>query len=287
MYNFFSIAINKIKNCIPNEILVDAFIGNKFDNYNRNYPNDSPISLDAIIKDEIIYKRVHMDLNLKNTNRVYVSLKNAKIERVYFNEYDFRFQYVCVIDKEATGGRSIISPIEISYSNTYSTLQNQSSYSGSSYMGRGGMVSNATYSLSNAIDSNGPLSSARVSLINENTILIADNVILPRLSNTYLLCLLSIDDNFSDLKPKSIPYVTDLVLYATKAYIYNKMILKIDQGRLVGGQELGRYREIIDSYADAENMYKELLEEKIGKILFMNNDDLMRSYISGMLGGVR
>lgn len=102
-----------------------------------------------------------------------------------------------------------------------------------------------------------------------------------------LYCILENDQAINHLKPKSIAFFKQLVLLAVKAYIYNELILEIDQARLVGGHELGKYREIVESYADADEMYNEKLTEIMGVVFFLNDEEQATRHIRLMLGGPR
>jgi hypothetical protein len=283
MYNVFNVSINKVKNSIPEMILVDTFLKNQY-----NY-RDLPVSLDERIKEEVIYKRVFIDLNLRSNNTVNIPLRNAQIKNVPLenNNTMYGYNYVVILDKADIGGRSIISPITLKYYNYYMNNGYTNTWDGYNGVHGGGLVNGLTNSLSGATDDASPLSSARLSLLSENTILINNCSLIPNLNSCQIECIVSNDESLSDIKPKVMPYISDLVVLATKAYIYNKMVLALDQGRLIGGHELGRYREIIDSYADANQMYDEMLENKINKILFMNNDKLMENYVKATFGGRR
>lgn len=282
MYNVFTLAINEVKNSIPKKFLEDVF--SPVYNTNINFSRDTPLSIDYMIKKEVIYNRVLIDLNLNNTSTTYVPLDKADIQLVNSYNNGYNFNYVCVLDKSALSNKSIISVLSLSYQNRYGWGSNRY-YNGN--VNYGNMISSATNTLSNALDTQQITSTSRVSLLNENTVLISDNVFIANIRNCLLECILSIDEYFSSLNPKSYSYIIELVVLATKAYIYNILVLTIDQGRLVGGQDLGRFREILDGYADANELYKEYLKNKVAKVLFMNNDENMRKFISSFFGAPR
>jgi hypothetical protein len=52
------------------------------------------------------------------------------------------------------------------------------------------------------------------------------------------------------------------VNYAVKAYIYQRLRIPVDQGALVGGVELGAFKDTIESYADAVDNYTDFLETR-------------------------
>lgn len=282
MYNVFTLAINEVKNSIPKKLLEDAF--SAVYNTDINFSRDTPLSIDYMIKKEVIYNRVLIDLNLINTSTTYIPLDRADIQQVNSYNNGYSFNYVCVIDKSTLSNKSIISVLSLYYQNRYSWGSNNYYNGNSNY---GNMISASTNVLSNAIDNQQISSTSRVNLLNENTVLISDNVFITNIRNCLLECILSIDEYFSSLNPKSYSYIKELVVLATKAYVYNILVLAIDQGRLVGGQDLGRFREILDGYADANELYKEYLKNKVAKVLFMNNDDNMRKFIGSFFGAPR
>lgn len=70
-----------------------------------------------------------------------------------------------------------------------------------------------------------------------------------------LTCRLMHDQDFTNLNNQAILPLIELVFIATKAFIFNELALKIDTAYIVGGQQLGRFREIVDSYMGANDEY--------------------------------
>lgn len=270
--NAIRMSINSAKTKIPRQILEDVFV--------KRYQVDrsSPISLDERIQEEVILKMVLPDCQIEYGIITYLPLANAKVDRIH--NQGFEYQAVYELDKSITGGRNIMSALAISYVNPH-----LSTWSHSMQAGGNSVILQAAQSLANANAQIPMTSSARVSLINGNTVLVRDTTMLP--TNSYLMCIMENDDLLNTIRPKSIPHFKRLILLAIKAYIYNELVLELDQGKLVGGQELGRYREIVDSYSDAAEQYEELLDEKIGKIFFMNDEENMTRHVRLMLGGSR
>jgi hypothetical protein len=128
-------------------------------------------------------------------------------------------------------------------------------------------------------------STAQVEVIAENTVSIKDSLRL--VSSMYLRCTLANDENLTNINPRSYPYFTKLVEYATKAYIYNDLIVKIGSNELQGGFELGVSKSIIESYSDAEQNYQDYLENTWRRVAFMNDKPAHRRLITAMMGGNR
>ena len=74
-----------------------------------------------------------------------------------------------------------------------------------------------------------------------------------------LVCRLAYDDEFSNLNDSAVYSLMQLIECATKAYVYNTLVLKIDAAKLEGGYEFGKFKEIVESYADQNEKYDELL----------------------------
>lgn len=76
-----------------------------------------------------------------------------------------------------------------------------------------------------------------------------------------LVCRLEYDKEFSNLNDSALYPLMQLMECAVKAYIYNTMVLKIDALKIEGGYEQSKFREIVESYADQNEKYDELLLE--------------------------
>jgi hypothetical protein len=72
------------------------------------------------------------------------------------------------------------------------------------------------------------------------------------------------DKQMLGLNSSAILPFSHLVLCAAKAYIYNNMIVKIDQGMIQHGYEVGVVRSLIESYSTENDRYQELLDQFSG-----------------------
>lgn len=265
--NAVQMAINKAQMVIPKMILEDCFI-KRFQDWRM-----VPKSLEQRIKEEVILKMVLPDLNLVNGVYTYIPLVNAIKQQ---SDRDVQIYY---IPKEVTGGKSIMTAISIGYGQGYLSAYPNMSDCGNT------MVNRATMGLLNSLNDQPVTTNPRVDLIAENTVIVYDGMFYP--PNAHLVCILENDENLSILRPRSIPLFIQLIILAIKAYIYNELVLEIDKGRLYGGQELGRFREIVDEYRSAQEMYDELLRTKIGKIFYMNSRESMSKHVRFMLAASR
>lgn len=264
--NTVQMAINRVTRVIPKRILEDTFLPP------IGYRRMRPKSVEQYIREEVILKRVLPDCNLENGVYTKIPLSAAILQQQDVNGSVYYFP------KSATGGRSIITALDLEYG------IGQTSYYNTTTCGVS-PINLATQALNNATAGAQITSNTRVDLIGENTILVVDSAFS---AGAYsLVCILDNDEELSTIRPKSIPIFIQLIVLATKSYIYNKMNLEVNTAQLQGGVELGRYREIIDSYADSEELYNQMLDEKIGKMFYMNDGDNMTKHIRLMLGGRR
>lgn len=120
-------------------------------------------------------------------------------------------------------------------------------------------------------------------LIGDNIVLVQDNI--QNLSNQMgLVCTVDNDAEMNSINPATFPLYAQLVELAVKAYIYNNINLSVDQGMLHAGMNFGRIREVLDNYADANELYRELFTTRWQKASFTNDRPRMRHFIGSMLG---
>jgi hypothetical protein len=79
-----------------------------------------------------------------------------------------------------------------------------------------------------------------------------------------LKCRLAYDDQFTSLNSSAIEVLAELCLAAMKHYIYVNLSIAIDRSVVEMGFDIGRIREFVDEYKEAEQRYKELLKDFSG-----------------------
>ena len=119
-------------------------------------------------------------------------------------------------------------------------------------------------------------------LIGPNTILVYDNIIT--IVNGTLKVMVENDKNLFNLSPRYYNEFYKLCLLATKAFIYNKLVIEADRGMIYNGHELGKFNDILDSYNNAAEEYEQLLDDKWGKIGFMMDRQNMSDFVRSMIG---
>jgi hypothetical protein len=273
-------AIQEVKYTIPLEILEKAFIDGS-----RYWRPTLLNSLEAQIENLVVRPRVLIDMNLISGQEVLVPLEGLIFERPY------QYTTVISIPKSRTQQRRINSVRNVTFFNVAAI--------GGLYGGLSGLSSNVpglaaedntaavsvTASLMASFDKIPQTSTSHVSLIAENTILINDGLMIP--SNSFLRCALETDENLSSLPLRSYRYFSTLVTHAVKAYIYNLLVIKMDKGEIFFGAELGRFKEIVDSYVDSNQNYMDFLREKMESTLLMSDEASYNRYIKMVVGGQR
>ena len=250
-------ALQEIRFSIPEPILRAAF---EIPQYWRG----PPISLDEVIVQKVIAPRVMVDADI--TGGAFAMIPLAGIPMEYIDMYSMVFH----IPKELTQGRSILSVLSVSYmpaggagwsdGNSNYGLSNQRNVSN---------LASAMQRVSDSVSNLPPVSNAYVDLIGENTVMIRNQA---RVTQTYVLrCILRNDENMNNISPRSWGAFAKLCVFAVKAYIYNELIIKIDQAYLQGGQELGAFKSYVENLSDANEMYLTHLREVWQVTSFMND----------------
>jgi hypothetical protein len=262
-------ALQIVSFSIPKEILSYTF--QEF----RNGWRQNPASLDEQITTQVLRPRVLIDCDLVGGIEAFISLSGLPYST--FNDYIFIYH----IPKDRTQGRTIISPLSVGYVENVTSMIN----SGLNYSPiRQDSVIAAT-AVMNSFSSFPILSTAELQLIGENTIMIRNQSNIVNMN--ILRCIMANSDDLNDLQLRSIPAFTQLCLLAVKSYIYNKIIIAINQGELSGGLELGRFKEIVETYADAEQQYQEYLIHQWQAISFMNDPIAMQRFIKLSIGSLK
>lgn len=264
-------AVDDLKFRIPRDILKQIF-------QDKTYSwRNTPISLDEQILNQVIRPRVLVDCNLVGGTEALIPLEGAEKEHIesYITVYK--------IPKDFTQKRSIMSVLSISYMTSALGAGVAGSYNYKSCSITPSLMAGQAM-----MDAFGPMpqvSSAKVQLIGENTIMVRDTV--PPVGYGYLRCILANDENMSHIQMRSIPTFCKLCELAVKSYIYNEYIITMDKGQLYGGQELGTFKQIIDGYADSESMYQDYLRDVWGAVAFMNDNESFTRFLKINIGGNR
>lgn len=257
--NAIGYALNRIKLAIPPEILTIAFT-------EYNAVAKSMVSLDEHILATVIRPIVLVDCNIVGGIQTTIPLNQCDIN--FLNNREF----IVSVPKNLTNGKSIITLLSL----VSNVLYNQAT----TFMSMSPLQSAGLNTMNNVGTTN-IVQTSRMELIADNLVLIADPTI--NLVNGMLRCMIENMNNLENINPRSFDAFGELCVKAVKSWIYNYMKVKLNKGYIYGGHELSTVTEIIDSYSDSFNEYREYLNTKWGKIAFINNSVAMDRYVRSML----
>lgn len=264
--NAISYAISMIGKKIPKEILNKTFISQVA------YMTRIPVSAESRIKELVINNRVLDDINIIGGTHITVPLDGLAQEYVENNAV------VIHIPKHRTQGRSILT--------VHSVAFGAAAVAGivSNPLVQGGDHANAQQQMLSGISSIPYVSEAQVTLITEGVVMIQGVNMMS--GSMYLRCEVENDSNLNNIKRRSYLAFGQLCTLATKAYIYNEMVIQMDIGYIEGGATFGKITEIIDSYADAEDEYLEFLTTKWAKVNKLNDFETVEQLVRMSSGGL-
>lgn len=270
-------AINEIKHNIPYEVL---HAGMCIDEDEQLYGLST---LEEKINLKVFKKRVLLAANVIGgieTTIPIAGLAPTFTEQMYT---------VYHVPPDLVMGKEIVSALSLSYLPTAGFIGVSGGFGGNSitYNPTTPMnhMNTATMNVASRIaasyNTSSILSSAHLELVARNTIAVYAHY--RALANYGIRVVLENHENLANIQPRSYQSLSKLAVFAVKAYIYNKLIVPLNSGMLTGGQELGVFRSIVESYADAEEGYQTYLREVWGKVAFMNDTQRYNNFISGML----
>lgn len=258
-------AIADVKWAIPEALLTEAFIRREFGR------QAIPATLDTMIRQKVIEARVKPDCDLGGGHLIRVPLDELQPEFIDPITIVYR------VPKALLQGRSIQRVLSIVYGSMYTT------YSASSYGSNSSPILDAAGALIDSLQGIPAINSAYIRLIAENTILITQQPSLP--SQLTLLCYVGYDTDMNLIRSTTQEHFTQLVEYAVKAYVYNKLVIEVGQGELSGGLELGQFKQILDGYADAYENYKTYIKEVWRKVMIMDDSTARERHLAMITGG--
>jgi hypothetical protein len=241
-------AINRILkdiyNQIPIEILKEAFIPQT---------GNASKALDDYIIEKVVEGRVLDDCNIGGGKRKLIELKPEYLKPYKFNDTrlfitsNLSEAGVYEIPPEVRDNRNITEVIELKVPSYMDPVM--------PYNGRtvGGLAKDLLYT--NTYKNMEYL---------PKPILLGNNLVTidPPMSmhiTAMLVCFLEYDKYFTNLNNSAIKPLCNLCVCATKAYIYNKLYIRMARSIDGSGVEIGAFKEKVDSYSSEEERYNELL----------------------------
>lgn len=241
-------AIAEAKFSIPLEILQQAFAPIAV------FGRPTALNIDSIIREKVIDSRVRVDCDLVGGTQLDIPLRGLTPEQVALpSGTPYSWALVYRIPMILTQNRIITRVLWIA--NTISPISGTYTYA--SY--NGSALTNAAMGVMQSQAPIPSMSTARVDLISTNTIMISDTNQWPY--DVTLRCFVENDHDMAQLPVGAYRHFAKLCVHAIKAYIYNSLVIKVNTAELQNGQELGRFKEVLDTYADANELYQTYLED--------------------------
>lgn len=270
-------ALRKIHIAIPKRILDVAFTPDAYQRFSRDLFRAD--ALDYQITQQIINGIVRPDCDAFGAELTDIRLDGVVPEPISADAY------LLYIPKELTNNRSITSVLSLNFMSM--NMMNNPVMGGyaSGMMNTNcqNKIKPVSETLGKALAPMMVTETANVRLIGENTVLVED-IVRPMSGNASLRCVLTMDEDFSSLQRPAWIKFAELCVLATKAFIYNKLVLEIDQAQLVAGRNLGEFKSIVDGYSDANELYNTFLQEQWGKIQYMSDAKRMNRHIAMLVG---
>lgn len=271
--NPISKAISDITYRIPRDILQEVFMPKQYGF------REAPVTIEEQIRNIVIKGRVMVDCDLVGGTETWVNLAGVPFEQLASD----RFITVYYVPKSRTQGRTINSVLNMAYVSGPGMA-----YGGAMSQFDPCSVNEYNSAAKQVVDSFSSIpmvSTAHVQLIGENVVMVKETGIA---SGTGVLrVILANDENYSHLQIRSFPMFSRLCELACKAYIFNEYDIILDRGQITGGITLGKFREIVDRYSDAEEMYQTYLHETYRDVALMNDQESYNRLIQMTVGGPR
>lgn len=268
--------ISKIRWEIPVEVLEVAFLGGIGREKLR------PGNMDWEIRNKIIDARVRQDCDVLGAQELNIPLQRAEV--IY--DPTGLYQMVVRIPKALTQGRTIVEALYFNYVYNYGAAALNGGYLNNAYSANScgnSTLMNYASKILNSSTGTGPQGTAAVRVIGENTIAINDYN--GSVNQGSMTCRVAHDDEMSSIPPRAIPQFSQLCVYATKAWIYKTLRVKLNGGYLSGGTELGELQAVVSEYAESAQLYDEYLREEWTAVSMLNDPSRSSWYHRNLIGG--
>lgn len=263
-------ALNELKHRIPPQVLKFAFTSPMLQEDQWSRRHAPLLSLDHIIRDKVIQGRIIPQINLTTGQRISIPITGL------LQEYQADMTVVMQIPKSKTQGRTITCCFGLVSGTPIGSM-------GGNIMGSQGGIADSVRAV---MQSRAPIPQ----VVDQNVQVVGDNVLwfrapIRQAGYLYLDCLIESDQNLSNFPPAAWKQFAKLVEFASKAWIYNNTIIPMDQAQLSGGMTIGRFREIVDGYADANELYEEQLIVW-DKVFHLTDPISHQQHVQGLVGGL-
>ncbi|MEQ5216078.1 MULTISPECIES: DUF7484 family protein [Proteus] len=243
---------------IPRELLEAAFLENDTAYYHSGVRRVLNVSLADAIRTKVIDAKVRRDCDAVGGTQVIIPLRG--VEFIKHDHFTTTFR----VPMTLTGGRVITSILAVMYGfpdTLFGAPGNGiGAYSGAYNPGCGnGAFQQGMQSMLQSYSPAPEIQLTNVAIIGQNQICIYETQMVT--NQLTLRCVVTNDPELNNIPARSYPKFAKLVRYAVQAYIYNKLNIKVDQGQLVGGMELGAFKDTLQTYSDSLQNYDDYLKE--------------------------
>lgn len=248
MANAINIALTEIEFRIPPEILNYVFTD--------RLPHEATYSPSEMLLNRVIRTKVFDDMNLSGGRPTNIPLLESYIEKLTFDTAD-RYQHtgpfsIFRIPPEIRENEPIIAVNALTYWGNYSgQVPHLAGHN------QGATFTTAGAAVLQSHTGSGSPPKPNIEIMSGDLIKLypTQHNFIPWQLN----CRIGYDKDFTNLNSDAITIFKQLCLEASKMYIYNKVVIRLDKGQIDAGYELGEVKRIIDSYAEAPARYDELL----------------------------
>ena len=262
MVNALDNALSHIKLSIPNELIELAF--------KVREPHETTYPIEQMVLEKIIRGVVRKDANIVGGKLKKIALLPEYLEKMKYNTTDaymftgpFSLYRIPPCERE---DQAIVDVHGVTYRGSYAGyVPHANGWAGGA---------NISTVAAGVMDSHTFASAPPRPNV---TLLSGDLVRLSPSQHSSIVwimsCRVGYDENFTNLNPQSVIPFIDLCIAATKMYIYNKLVVPVDKAYIQAGYEIGAMKLELDKYSDAEQRYRELLDQFAGSAQ-LDNDRL-------------
>jgi hypothetical protein len=256
MNNALDIAKTRIMFEIPYEILTRAFLNGE--------PWEASYPLEEMIAHKVIRTRVYKDVNIFGGKTKHIVLEQRFREYLQRTPADSRMNTgpysLYRIPAEEREFCPIIEVHNLTFRGNYAGyVPNTNNWTGGRTFATMGQAILQSHTFSDSPPR------PNVELLNGDLVRLSPS---QHSAITWVLeCRIAYDQQFTNLNTSAMDTFANLCVAATKAYIYNKMVIPMGRAHIESGYELGEFKSIIDSYSDAITRYQELLNDFAGAVM--------------------
>lgn len=235
-----------------------------FANPNNGYgsvwgPPNEEFSISQGIRENVILKMVGPLLNVAGGTTEIIDLSGARIENlnggiVAVNVPDFM-----------TGGRKIVSVIEVYPGSMNSVIANNYNFNSGATCGASQSANSLNRLLNGLDDGNVQRTFTDFTITGNNSFIIRDAG--TAMFNMTAKVVLAYDEHFSSIPPKMYDKFGELVELGVKTYIYKKCRRGMQEAVSRFGVSVDEVQDEVQGYADAHREFKEFYQTKIKKSL--------------------